>query len=530
VWLSATETEVYAASLLLSWGAVAAADRAGRGSDRRWLVVAAYLLALAVPLHMSALVAAPAAVVLTWRREGGERRWGDAATLGAVSLLAVGVGSVSRGVLAAAALALAGAAALQLRGRRRIVAACVAVALLAFTGLAIMLVRAAHDPAMNAGNPSTLPALADVVARRQYGGHPLWPRQAPLWLQLGNFLQWLDWQFALGLHGGVGPSPLRTPVTVAFCALALLGAAWQRRRDQRGLEAMLALVGASSVGLVLYMNFEAGASYGWPFVPDAARHEARERDYFFALAFWGIGMWGGMGAVALVERVAPRRRAAAVALAALPIALNWRGVDRRGPDAALPRAWASALLGSAPPRAVLLAGGDNDGFPPWYAQVVEGTRRDVVVVIVPLLGAQWYRAELARRHGLLDEAHVAAWRGEAATLGALARAARAAGRPLASSLARRGRAPLGAVALRGVVWVDSTGAAAAAAPGLPFAVDTATTRAVAARVGGLAAEGDRDAIDPTPRIVRRALACRAAALAAVRGAAPDSLDTRCNFR
>ena len=61
-WLNATETEVYAATLALALLTLAVADRAGRGDDRRWLILAAYLIALAVPLHMSALVVGPAIV------------------------------------------------------------------------------------------------------------------------------------------------------------------------------------------------------------------------------------------------------------------------------------------------------------------------------------------------------------------------------------------------------------------------------------------------------------------------------------
>jgi len=55
VWLNATETEVYSASLLLSVAAIAAADQAGKTGETRWTTLAAYLLALALPLHWSAL-------------------------------------------------------------------------------------------------------------------------------------------------------------------------------------------------------------------------------------------------------------------------------------------------------------------------------------------------------------------------------------------------------------------------------------------------------------------------------------------
>src|SRR4029453_18289033 len=59
--------------------------------------------------------------------------------------------------------------------------------------------RARHDPAVNQGNPATLRGVIEVIARRQYDVPGLYPRRAPLWLQIGNLFQYVDWQFALGL-------------------------------------------------------------------------------------------------------------------------------------------------------------------------------------------------------------------------------------------------------------------------------------------------------------------------------------------
>jgi hypothetical protein len=64
----------------------------------------------------------------------------------------------------------------------------------------------------------------------------------------------------------------------------------------------------------------------------------------------------------------------------------------------------------------VFAYGDNDTYPVWYAQQVEGDRLDVTTVTVPLFGAEWYRAELARRHKLLTNDYVTKWRGFGATM------------------------------------------------------------------------------------------------------------------
>jgi hypothetical protein len=124
-----------------------------------------------------------------------------------------------------------------------------------------------------------------------------------------------------------------------------------------------------------------------------------------------------------------------VALAALPLALNWRAVDRRQfPDAALPEAVAAGLLESAPASAVLFVAGDNDTYPVWYLQQVRGVRPDVTVVTIPLLGAVWYRAELARRWALLDTSEVGTWRGLGPTLRSLAAGALRERRPVAAAV------------------------------------------------------------------------------------------------
>src|SRR5690606_13810610 len=120
------------------------------------------------------------------------------------------------------------------------------------------------------------------------------------------------------------------------------------------------------------------------------------------------------------SRRGPSRRAltAGVGLlvAAAPVALNWSAVDRRrGADSTIALDVGRAITDAVPDGAVLLTAGDLDSYPIWYLQAVHGVRADVTVVVVPMLPAGWYRAELARRHGLLPAADGGLWEGEAAT-------------------------------------------------------------------------------------------------------------------
>ena len=524
VWSNATETEVYAASLALALVMLVVAERAGRGGAARWQVLLAYLFALAVPLHMSALVAVPGAVLLAAVDETGKLHAHRALLLGGAGIAAAGVGMVSLPVMVAGIVL--SAVGMRRTGVWRGVGA-LAVLALGVSATLVLLVRSAHDPALDAGNPETWAGLLDVIARRQYAPSGLWPRQAPLWIQVGNLIQYFDWQFAMGVQAGVGPSLLRTPITLFYALLGLTGCVRHARDDRRSWMAMAVVFVSATVGLVAYMNFKAGASFAWSFVPEGARHEVRERDYFFALGFFIWGAWAGYGAVRLLSR----RRLAwfGVALACVPIALNWRVANRRRiPEASLAHVAARAWLAPLPERAVLITGGDNDSFPLWYLQLVEGVRPDVTVITSPLLGADWYRAEVAERHRLLPVEAATSRMTQAERLRLLAHRAASMGRPLAVS-----------------AFVDSARRAYLARSwrfdGMTFHADggppgTRPDVRQAARVsdvipGYILDREPLDTPDRAPRFMAHTLRCPSLVVrSGGTGQLADSLDSTCNFR
>lgn len=430
VRLNATETEVYAASLALAVLTLWSAERAGRLSSWRWRALTAYLLTLAVPLHLSALLAAPAAIYLASTTDSLAVDWESVLALSGTFALAAAIGTMSRTVgaaglvmlgvsLAADRITRRGTAIEERRGvwmRSRHVVALLGVVAVAASGVLFMLLRARHDPGINQGNPADLPALAYAVARRQYAVAPLWPRQAPFWIQVGNMFEYVDWQSALSFAPGVIPNAARVTVTVVFVLLGLLGSVMHRRANRRTWGAIAVLTLCGTLGVIVYLNFKASPSFGWGVLPADAPREARERDYFFVFGFWGWGIWAGYGAVALAKL---RRWPTAIGLvlAGLPIALNWSAVTRKQqPEASLPREVAEVLLGAAPPDAVLFVAGDNDTYPLWEAQQVNSLRADVTIITMPLLGAAWYQREVARRTHLLPNDTVSRPPSEAAQL------------------------------------------------------------------------------------------------------------------
>ncbi|HEX6630704.1 MAG TPA: DUF2723 domain-containing protein [Gemmatimonadaceae bacterium] len=521
VWRNATETEVYAAALCLAALTLLAADAAGREGSGRRLMLVAYLLALAVPLHLFTLVAAPAVIALAASDADGRVRWSDAWLLGGAALLAGGLGTVRPPVIAAGLLMVLLTAA----RRRGAAIAVLAAVLLGASAALVLLLRARLDPAVNQGNPAAWGALWDVLARRQYDVAGLWPRRAPLWLQLGNLVEYADWQVALSLGPDPAPTWGRTTATVVWALLGLAGSREHRRRDRRSWRALLLLVLGASVGVVAYLNLRAGPSFGGDFVPAGAPREARERDYFFTFAFWVWGAWAGVGAVWLARCAAGGRAWPGVLVALLPAVLSWRAVDRaRGADATLARDAARALLLPLPPRAVLLTAGDNDTYPLWYLQQVERARADVMVIVTPLLPTEWYRAEL-RRRGVIDTSAARVWRGTAATIAIVVDEARARGRPVVATawLADSLRAPSGAWRAVGPWYVRVDDSADGRMPSVDAAAALATRQLGGARI--------LDSPDPAARAVRRLLACIAAPAGGPTGEATGgSLASMCNRR
>ena len=310
----------------------------------------------------------------------------------------------------------------------------IVLAVIGMTFVLVMYLRARHDPAVNQGNPATLGALADVILRNQYDVAPVWPRQAPFHLQVANVFEYADWQFALGLDGGAPPSWWRTPVTIIYALLGLIGFAAHRSADRRSWRALTLFLLVSWLGLVVYLNLKAGPSFGAGWLPPGALHEARERDYFFLFAFICWGLWAGYGAIRLSRSLPTPFKMLALVAPIAPAIMNWTAADRRTNQVEeRARADAVDMLERVPPNGVMLAQGDNDTYPLWYLQLVEKKRGDVTVVTVPLLAAEWYRAEVARRYKLLDTATVRNWVGRDSTIALLTKRSYDQGRPVVRS-------------------------------------------------------------------------------------------------
>lgn len=170
--------------------------------------------------------------------------------------------------------------------------------------------------------------------------------------------------------------------------LGLVGFFFQFNRDPKGFSATLMLFILTGVALVVYLN--------------SPPVEPRERDYIYAGSYYAFAIWIGLSMIAIGSALAKRGKSliyGALALGSIaPIILaaeNWDDHDRSNRYFSVDSA--RNFLASCAPNAILFTGGDNDTFPLWYIQEVEGFRTDVRVVVLSYYATDWYIQQTATK-------------------------------------------------------------------------------------------------------------------------------------
>ena len=170
--------------------------------------------------------------------------------------------------------------------------------------------------------------------------------------------------------------------------LGLLGFFYQYKKDKADTLVVTLLFFFTGIAIVLYLN--------------QAGNQPRERDYAFVGSFYAFAIWIGLGVLyvrELFEKVVKGKMATYLAtgicLLAVPVLMasqEWDDHDRS--QKVLARDVAIDYLESCAPNAVLITFGDNDTYPLWYAQEVQGIRPDIRVINSSLLGTDWYINQL----------------------------------------------------------------------------------------------------------------------------------------
>jgi tetratricopeptide (TPR) repeat protein len=258
----------------------------------------------------------------------------------------------------------------------RIVLSIAALAALALSVHAYLLIRARLKPAINESDPKTWQLVLDVMRRKQYEPMRFFPRRTPFANQFHILWTYYNYQFS------------KAAFAVFPFALALWGAIAHARRDRRTFALMLTVNLIASLGLLLYMNI--------------SDHEVRSREYFWVPSYVGLAIWMGIGSGEIVrwaKKIGRAYRAviaaALVAFSLTPFVTHVRAMDRSDNYVAHYYGW--NMINFLDPNSILITNGDNDTFPLWYLQEVEGVRKDVEVVNLSLIQTNWYIEQLKDR-------------------------------------------------------------------------------------------------------------------------------------
>ena len=413
-WFSAVEAEVYAFSSFLTalmfWLILKWEDEADSPRSDRWIILIAYITGLSIGVHLLCLLCLPAMAFVVWFRK--KNLYGRL-----------------------------------LKARRRLLKlslSCLLMFLVGFSSYGVILVRANACPPMCENEPKTLSTLGKYLSREQYGQKPLYPRiysmyhadayeswmgdietrdgiptkgenlryfltyqvnfmywRYFLWnfvgrqnniqglgeVEHGNWItgfRWID-DWLLDCDTSKLPSDLednkgRNVFYGLPLLLGLLGILWQWRQGcegRRQLWVVSLLFVMTGLAIVVYLN--------------QTPMEPRERDYAYVGSFYAFAIWIGLGA-AYLRKLAPLALLIPLQMASQ----TWDDHDRSGRYTCRDFGRNYLMTMQDEGRPVIFTNGDNDTFPLWYNQEVEGVRRDTRDCNLEYLQTDWYIDQMKR--------------------------------------------------------------------------------------------------------------------------------------
>ena len=452
-WDNSIEAEVYGLSMLfvsvIMWLAFRWREKSDEPHNEKYILLIAYLVGLSVGVHLLAVLTIfPVLMIVYFRRYEFSRqsfiRFGIIALIiffvvypGVVQYLPSMLDGEFKGfkseLLPFIPPLLLIAAGYGVYRAKQTKQKMLQVGLLSFilivlgyTTYALVIMRANVDNMpMNENSPHDLAGLVSYLGREQYGDTPMlkgeswdndqqgfatkyfprrWSPEAMheptrtnytsdsdfLWRYQTNhmFIRYLLWNF-VGSEGdwqdaGVG---WKDTWGIPFL-VALFGIYYHFKKDWKVALTFMSMFIIMGVVLALYQNQQ--------------EPQPRERDYFYVGAYYVMALWIGIGIVGMIDLLRKQFKsegafnsAAAgilvLGFAAVPLNLmrvNWHEHDR----SKIYIAWDYSynLLQSCGENAILFTNGDNDTFPLWYLQDVEGIRRDVRIVNLSLINTSWY--------------------------------------------------------------------------------------------------------------------------------------------
>lgn len=284
--------------------------------------------------------------------------------------------------------------------------------LVGFSTYSMIIIRSNQDTPINLNSPKTFPELVSYLNREQYGDFPTFkrrfsqePHQQAIYTDYDSdldflisyqinhmFHRYLGWNY-VGRESTVQDDGVEFSDLYAIPLLiGLFGLFYHYKRDWK----------MATIFLVMFIFL----GYLTVFYQNQQQPQPRERHYFYVGALFVYSMWIALGARGILDYLTGYLRkfkfknavlslTMVILFIAVPVNMlsnNFHTHDRS--DNYVPWDYAYNLLQSAPPNSILFTNGDNDTFPLWYLQDVEGVRRDVRIANLSLLNTPWYILQL----------------------------------------------------------------------------------------------------------------------------------------
>ena len=308
--------------------------------------------------------------------------------------------------------------------------------LIGFTTYAMVIIRSNMNPPMNENDPDNFTELVSYLNREQYGDFPIFKRRfatEPHQMMVYNdyssdldffyryqmnhmMTRYWFWNYAgrEGWQQDDGPdiAPFNSIGNVFSGILGGIHFGGDAKDSLYGIPLLFGLLGIyfhfrkdwkmAAVFMVMFILM----GYLTAFYQNQQQPQPRERDYFYVGAFFVFSIWIAIGVRGLIDLAMEKitaeslRSASIVGILAFGVVFvpynmlvtNYYTHDRS--KNWVPWDYSYNLLQSCAPNAVLFTNGDNDTFPLWYLQDVEGIRRDVKIANLSLLNTNWYIEQL----------------------------------------------------------------------------------------------------------------------------------------
>ena len=427
-WFNSAEAEVYAPSMLFTalivWLIMVWASKSDEPGNDRYLLMIAYMIGLSIGVHLLNILALPFVTMVYYykRYEFNAKTFAIMTAITGVIMIAVYPGMVKWIPLLALDFGAAGLVLLfviiifatfwAINNHKHLLSfifLSIFLITIGYSSYATIFIRSNLNPNIDENNPETIENFVKYINREQYGDHSILDRKN-VWKTSPNgrqydstsdffwnyqvnkmYVRYFLWQF-VGLDDN--ETDWSWNLFGIPLALGLIGIYWHFRRDPKHALAVMALFFMTGFAIILYLN-----------QPDP---QPRERDYSYVGSFFAFAIYIGLGYAGIIDMIKTvmakkgetLKQSTAYLLFILLLLIaplhmlyaNYDSHNRTGNYVAWDYSY--NMLMSCEPNAILFTNGDNDTFPLWYLQEVEGIRTDVRIVNLSLLNTDWYIKQL----------------------------------------------------------------------------------------------------------------------------------------